>query len=78
MCPTFLRDPAKWEGVEHGYGENGCPTFDGSIAVLECDKRAIYEGGDHLIMVGQVTKMDYDGSDCRPLMYYKGAYASIA
>ena len=68
----------KWEGVEHRYGENGCPTFDGSIAVLECDKHAIYEGGDHLIMVGQVTKMDYDDDDCRPLLYYKGAYANIS
>ena len=68
----------KWEGVEHGYGENGCPTFDGSIAVLECDKHAIFEGGDHLIMVGRVTKMDYDGDDCRPLLYYKGAYANIS
>lgn len=69
----------KWVGVNHGYGENGCPSFESSIAVLECKKHAIYEGGDHLIMVGEVTRIDSDDdNDCRPLLFYKGSYASIS
>ena len=68
----------KWDGVEHGYGENGCPSFDGTVAVLECNKHAMYEGGDHLIMVGEVRKMAYENGACRPLLYYKGAYANLA
>jgi flavin reductase (DIM6/NTAB) family NADH-FMN oxidoreductase RutF len=67
----------KWDGIEHGYGENGCPIFDGSVAVLECDKHAMYEGGDHLIMVGEVKKMTYENGECRPLLYYKGSYANL-
>ena len=68
----------KWEGVAHAAGENGCPVFDGALATLECAKHAMYEGGDHLIMVGRVTGMAYDGGSCRPLLYYKGAYAVLA
>jgi flavin reductase (DIM6/NTAB) family NADH-FMN oxidoreductase RutF len=68
----------KWDGIEHGYGENGCPAFSSSVAVLECDKHAMYEGGDHLIMVGEVTRMDYVDGECRPLLYYKGSYANLS
>lgn len=67
----------KWDGVEHGYGENGCPVFDNCLAVLECDKHEMFEGGDHLIMIGKVTSMNYDGEDARPLLYYKGGYKRI-
>ena len=79
MSNNFARsNEDKWDGVEHGSGENGCPVFDGSVAVLECDKHAMYEGGDHLIMVGQVTKMTYQAGGCRPLLYYKGSYANLS
>ena len=79
MSNNFARsNEDKWDGVEHGSGENGCPVFDESVAVLECDKHAMYEGGDHLIMVGQVTKMIYQAGDCRPLLYYKGSYANLS
>ena len=67
----------KWQGIEHGYGENGCPSFGGTLATLECDKHAMYEGGDHLIMVGRVTRLDYDNGECRPLLFYKGSYAQL-
>ena len=78
LSNTFARSSAdKWEGVEHAYGENGCPVFEGALAVLECDKHAMYEGGDHLIMIGEVTGMKYDNGDSRPLLYYKGAYGKI-
>ena len=67
----------KWQDVEHGYGENGCPSFGGALATLECDKHAMYEGGDHLIMVGRVTRLVYDNGACRPLLYYRGDYARL-
>jgi flavin reductase (DIM6/NTAB) family NADH-FMN oxidoreductase RutF len=79
MSNNFARSSEdKWDGVEHGYGENGCPVFDGSVAVLECDKHAMYEGGDHLIMVGEVKKMTYQQGESRPLLYFKGGYAKLA
>ena len=79
LSNNFARsNDEKWNGIEHGYGDNGCPLFENSIAVLECDNHAIYEGGDHLILVGQVTKITYQATDCRPLLYFKGSYAKIS
>ena len=68
----------KWDGVLHEFGKNGCPSFGNSIAVLECKKDAIHEGGDHLIIVGEVTNIKYDVENNRPLLYYNGSYSSIS
>tara|TARA_B100000686_G_scaffold350679_1_gene447287 strand:+ start:3812 stop:4291 length:480 start_codon:yes stop_codon:yes gene_type:complete len=67
----------KWEGVKHDFGDNGCPIFKDSIAILECEKHAMYKGGDHTILIGEVKKMRYDDSDCRPLIYFGGSYAKL-
>ncbi len=66
----------KWKSLEELSGDNGCPVFDGSLAVLECDKHAMHEGGDHLIVIGRVTRMEYD--EGKPLVYYRGTYVSLA
>jgi len=68
----------KWEGIMHDFGENGCPSFANAVAILECRKHAIHEGGDHLIVVGEVTHIKYDSGNKRPLLYYKGSYSRIS
>ena len=68
----------KWDGIEHGYGENGSPMFRNVSAVLECDKHAMYEGGDHLIMVGEDRSIEFDSGEHKPLLYYRGGYAAPA
>jgi flavin reductase (DIM6/NTAB) family NADH-FMN oxidoreductase RutF len=79
LSNTFARSSDdKWGGIEHGYGDNGSPVLENAIAVLECEKHAMYEGGDHMIMVGKVTKLTYEANDCRPLIYFKGSYANIS
>ncbi len=63
------------EGLDHRLGENGLPVFDGVVAHLECRLYASYEGGDHLIIVGEVEAADH--ADGEPLAYYRGAYRSL-
>jgi flavin reductase (DIM6/NTAB) family NADH-FMN oxidoreductase RutF len=36
----------------------GAPVLDGALAVLECQTFAVYDGGDHSIVVGRVTAVD--------------------
>ena len=67
----------KWDGIAHGFGRNGCPVFEDALATLECDKHAMYEGGDHLIIIGKVTDMGYDSSEKRPLLYFQGNYVRL-
>ena len=68
----------KWNGVAYETWETGCPVLSDCIAVLECHMVARHEGGDHLIIVGQVERIRCDESETRPLLYYKGQYGAIS
>jgi len=44
------------DGVPHHPGPvTGAPLLDGALATLECQTFAVYDGGDHSIVVGRVT-----------------------
>lgn len=49
-------------------GQNGAPVVDDAAAVAECDIDAVHPAGDHLIVVGRVTRVASDPS--RPLLVY--------
>lgn len=68
----------KWNGVDYETWKTGCPVLPESLAVLECLTVARHEGGDHLIIIGQVERIRYDESDTKPLLYYKGRYGAIS
>ena len=54
-------------------GEAGAPILEESLGVFECENYAVYDGGDHHILVGQVVKASFDcGLD--PLLYFRGSY----
>ena len=36
----------------------GAPVLDGALAALECQTYAVYDGGDHSIIVGRVTAVE--------------------
>jgi flavin reductase (DIM6/NTAB) family NADH-FMN oxidoreductase RutF len=60
--------------------ELGPPAVAGALSVFECVTHARYEGGDHIILVGRVTRFvhasDRTGVDARPLVYYRGRYCT--
>ena len=69
----------KWSGIEFETWDTGSPILGGCIANLECDVEQVFEGGDHIIVVGKVRRMVFDqDSDCRPLLYFKGKYGAVA
>ena len=43
-------------------GEAGAPILKDSLGVFECENYAVYDGGDHHILVGQVVKASFDAS----------------
>lgn len=71
-------NPDKWNGMAYETWKTGCPIFSGCIANLECDIESVFEGGDHVIVVGNVQRVIYDQGSGRPLLFYKGRYQSIA
>ena len=66
------------ERVEHRRGENGVALFENANAVLECSTWAEYPGGDHAIVVGLVEGVHLPDRVGDALLYYRGAYRSLA
>ncbi|MDF1722178.1 MAG: flavin reductase family protein [Minwuia sp.] len=57
-------------------GGNGCALLDGAIASFECVTDALHDGGDHVIVVGRVTRLNrVEGAS--PLLYFQGQYAGL-
>lgn len=54
-------------------GENGSPVLEGAAAIVECDVETIHPAGDHMIVIGRVTHVDFDPG-CEPLVYFRGGY----
>jgi flavin reductase (DIM6/NTAB) family NADH-FMN oxidoreductase RutF len=57
-------------------GEAGAPILKDSMGVFECENYAVYDGGDHHILVGQVIKASFDAS-LDPLLYFRGRYRRL-
>ena len=66
----------------------GAPLLDGALATMECRTFAVYDGGDHSIVVGRVVAVDSPadppargsapGPPARgPLVHYAGGYRSL-
>jgi flavin reductase (DIM6/NTAB) family NADH-FMN oxidoreductase RutF len=66
------------EPPRHGFTIwEGAPRLHGCIAVFSCQRRGVYEGGDHWIVVGEVVGVDRQEHDRRPLLFYDGGYVAL-
>ena len=67
----------KWTKVGYDIWDTGCPILHDALAKFECRIRHTYEGGDHMIFVGEVIRFEYDPNG-RPLVYWRRAYQSMS
>ena len=68
-------DPNRFEGVGYREGRYGVPLLNDALAHIECDMHGAVPGGDHTVFFGLVTGGDV--TERRPLIYYRGGYASL-
>jgi flavin reductase (DIM6/NTAB) family NADH-FMN oxidoreductase RutF len=68
------RGEDKFAGLKVQTGEQGCPLLPDVAAVFECRTWNVYEGGDHLIIVGEVLAYSY-GDNASSLVFHDGRYA---
>ncbi|MDO5699090.1 MAG: flavin reductase family protein [Dermatophilus congolensis] len=62
----------KFEQVTWTTSAQGDPLIDGALAHIECDTHQVIEGGDHLLLVGRVTRFArFPG---HPLLFAQGRY----
>lgn len=65
------------DDVPHHRAGLGVPLLDASLAWLECRTVGVHDGGDHAILVGQVTWAAVQDDDDDPLLYYRSHYGTI-
>jgi flavin reductase (DIM6/NTAB) family NADH-FMN oxidoreductase RutF/pimeloyl-ACP methyl ester carboxylesterase len=59
-----------------GPGESGVPLLDGSLVSFECRRHAVHDGGDHFILVGEVSRAQFEPRR-DPLLYFRGKYRRL-
>lgn len=65
----------KFAGGRFAANSDGNPVFAEACAVLECTAHARYDGGDHTILVGEVTAVDtWEQS---PAVYFQRQFHSL-
>ena len=62
----------RFAGVDCVEGPAGCPLLGGVIAHFVCRIVQRYDGGDHVIIVGEVA--EYKSFDGEPLVFHSGRY----
>jgi flavin reductase (DIM6/NTAB) family NADH-FMN oxidoreductase RutF len=70
------RDEDRFGATPWSRGEAGAPILADSLCVFECRRYAVYDGGDHYILVGEVEKASFDAS-LDPLLYFRGRYRRL-
>lgn len=66
----------KFSGLEIQYGLGGVPLLPHCTALFECTTAHLYDGGDHLIIVGHVER--FEAGERPPLVFHRGRYARLA
>lgn len=63
----------KFAGVEWESGVLGSPILPDCMARFQCKTQYQYEGGDHIIFVGEV--LEFENTPKSPLLFHAGSYA---
>lgn len=67
------RDVDRFAGLVLGRGHGDAPLLDGCAARFECRRAHLYQGGDHMIIVGEV--LTFERFDRPALAFHGGKYA---
>lgn len=77
LSNRFARpDINKWEGLHFRTEDNGTPILSGAAAVMECQRHAAHDGGDHVLFIERVTQYR-TFADRKPLMFCQGSYHTL-
>lgn len=76
LAEDFARSGQMFNDHAFTSGQGDAPLFEGCAARFECRHVAGHDGGDHLIVLGEVLRMQC--SDQKPLLYHRGEFVGIA
>jgi flavin reductase (DIM6/NTAB) family NADH-FMN oxidoreductase RutF len=64
--------------AHHRGPQTGVPLLDDALSTFECRTTAVYPGGDHSIVVGEVVSAASAVHPGAALVYYRGRYETLA
>ncbi len=76
LSNNFARQGSnKFKDIRYSKGLGGTPILEKHAALFECKTKYKYEGGDHIIFVGEVVSFIHE--ETKPLVFHGGNYAGI-
>ena len=76
LLDRFGRDGLAWDGLPLSRNDDGVPVLDGALARFDCRQHATHDGGDHVIIVGQVLRVTCQMGE--PLVFCQGRYGAFS
>ena len=68
----------KFDDVDWAFDATSTPVIGGSFLSIECITSNVYEGGDHRVVCGEVSKLHFNQDpQTKPLIYFKGGYRAL-
>jgi flavin reductase (DIM6/NTAB) family NADH-FMN oxidoreductase RutF len=75
MSQRFARAGNAFDGLPHDLNEAGVPLLRNCLSRFECSPISRHDGGDHLIVVANVTAATL--RDGEPLLFFGGGYGRL-
>ncbi len=66
----------RFDGLHLEVGWGGLPVIPGALATFHCSLEYEYEGGDHVLLVGRVQRLELDVAERPALCYFRGRYVT--
>jgi flavin reductase (DIM6/NTAB) family NADH-FMN oxidoreductase RutF len=76
VLSRFVTGGPGFEGLAHTCNAEGVPVLDFALARFDCRQHATHDGGDHVIIVGEVLRATYQPGP--PLIFNRGQYGSFS
>lgn len=76
LLARFARNGQGFDGLPHRRNAQGVPVLDEALARFECRQHMTHDGGDHVIILGQVLRVTCQSG--APLVFCHGHYGGFS
>ncbi len=75
VCAAFAKSKTAFDSCSWEKSHCGMPLINGALATFECTLQATHDAGDHVVVVGEVTRCSH--TDGTPLVFHGGKYGEF-
>jgi flavin reductase (DIM6/NTAB) family NADH-FMN oxidoreductase RutF len=67
----------KFLGLSHRMTSSGAARLHQAPAILECEPVDVHGAGDHIVVIGLVTRVDVAPDEAPALLFHAGAFTTV-